>query len=183
MIQKAGPSFASSFGALSTVTGLFKSEEEEAKKREEEERKCVECYGMTLKEKEELDKVVFKFAFAECTKGGNDEARLCLKSVEGCHWDACEDYEECVLKLKESWEKRVQEGGRKLRVNILFGKEDAMIGVKGRKYWEDCWTDEKCGGGMEVSSKEVGMGGHDSVLDYTMGGPQEMYDAVKAKRT
>lgn len=183
MIQKASPSFASSSGALSAITGLFKGKEEERKKMEEEERKCVEFYGMTLKEKGELDKVVFKFAFAEYTKGGNDEARLCLKSVEGCYWDACEDYEACVKQLKEDWEKKMQEGGKKLKVTILFGEEDAMIGVKGRKYWDDCWTDERCGGGMEVSCKEVRMGDHDSVVDYTKGGIQEMYKAVKAERT
>ncbi|CZR54154.1 uncharacterized protein PAC_04037 [Phialocephala subalpina] len=185
MMLKASPAFASSSGAISAITGSFKgslSKEEEGKKRAEEDRKCRECYGMTLKEKEELDKIVFKFAFAENTKGGNDEARLCLKSVEGCHWDACEDYEACVLKLKGDWEKRVQEGGKKLKVKIIFGEEDAMIGVKGRNYWDNCWTDQRCGGGMEAVCMEVGTGNHDSVLDYTKGGIQELYKAVKAER-
>lgn len=183
MIQKAGPAFASSSGAIGSFTGLFKSKEVEGRKKEEEDRKCVEFYGMTLKEKGELDRMVFKFAFAEYSKGANDEARLCLKSVEGCHWDACEDYPMCVKRLKESWEKRVQEGGKKLRVKILFGEEDLLVGHKGMKYWGRCWTDEKCGGGMEVNSRHVEGGDHDSVLDYTKGGIQEMYEAVKAERT
>lgn len=185
MVNRAAPAFTGSSGVLSSSLGLFSGsskKEEDHRKKEEEDKKCLECYGFSREAKEELDKAYIKFSGAESLKGGNDEARLCLKSVEGSHWDACEDYEEFVRKLKEFWEKRVLEGGKKLRVQIVFGEEDVMIGVKGRKYWEECWTQEKCGNGMEVDCKDLKGSDHESVIDATKGIMSDMCAAVRATR-
>lgn len=176
--NKATPAFAGSSGVLSSSFGLFSG----SKKKEEEDRMCLECYGFSRETKEELDKNYIKYSGAESLKGGNDEARLCLKSVEGSSWDACEEYVELVSKLKEFWEKRVQEGGKKLRVKIVFGEEDIMIGKKGRQYWEDCWTQEKCGEGMEVECGELKGSDHESVIDATKGVMSDMCAAVRAIR-
>ena len=35
-----------------------------------------------------------------------------------------------------------------MKGKVVFGEEDAMIGKKGRKYFEDCGTQEKCGRGI-----------------------------------
>jgi hypothetical protein len=185
VVNKATPAFAGSSGVLSSSLGLFsgsKKKAEDGRKKEEEDRKFLDCYGFSRETKEELDKNYIKYSGAESLKGGNDEARLCLKSVEGSSWDACEDYVGLVAKLKEFWEKRVQEGGQKLRVKIVFGEEDIMIGNKGKKYWEDCWTQEKCGEGIEVSCGELKGSDHESVIDATKGVMSDMCAAVKATR-
>src|SRR6202022_4083232 len=117
----------------------------------------------------------------ENAKGGNDEARLCLKSVEGCNWDACENYPALIEKLKLFWEERVQENGRrgKLRVKIVFAGEDAMIGKKGRRYFEECWMEEKCGGGIEVEIVEQEDGDHESTCDPSRGIIGDMFAAAQ----
>jgi hypothetical protein len=58
--------------------------------------------------------------------------------VGGIEWGACENYEESVRTLAEAWEKRVAEGGKALRVDIVLPEDDAMVGDKGMKYFEDC---------------------------------------------
>jgi len=117
----------------------------------DEERECEEAYGFSLAVKEELTKLGFEYLFAENTKGGNDEARLCLKSVKGeCDYDECEDYFEFIDQLAEVWKSRVEEGSPKLKVKILFAQDGVMIGVQGRKYFQDCWAQERCGAGIDV---------------------------------
>jgi hypothetical protein len=88
---------------------------------------------------------------------------LCLKSTDGCGWFACEDYPEFVKDLRESWEKRVDENGRKLRVRIVLPEEDALIGEKGKEYFKECWAQEKCGRGIEVECADIKGTDHDNV--------------------
>ena len=104
MVSTAHPTLAVSGGAFTFMTSAFKGKSKTASQREEEERKCLDGYGMPLELKEELDKAIFKYAFAENSTGGNDEARLCLKSVSGTSWDVCDNYEECVKTLAEAWD-------------------------------------------------------------------------------
>lgn len=185
VVNKATPAFTGSSGVLNSSMGLFEGKTkklEDGRKKEEEERKCLDCYGYSMEVKQELDKNYIKYSGAESLKGGNDEARLCLKSIKGTDWDACEDYVELVAKLKEFWEKKVREGGKKLRVKIVFGEEDIMIGTKGRKYWEDCWTQEKCGEGIEVDCGVLKDSDHESVIDATKGPISDMCADVKAIR-
>jgi hypothetical protein len=166
MINKASPAFGASSGAIAGFTRMFGLGKKIDEK--EEERKCREHFGMELSVKKEVERLVFKYAFEENTKGANDEARLCLKSTEGTGWDAAESYPDLVANLKAVWEK-VRNGSAKLKVKIVFAEEDAMIGVKGKKYFEDCWMQEKCGDGIEVECGEVKGTDHDSVLDLSKG--------------
>ena len=47
----------------------------------------------------------------------------------------------------------------------MFGEEDAMIGKKGRKYFEDC----ECRRGIETRYVEVKGRDHDSVVEPSKG--------------
>ncbi|KAH6670447.1 Alpha/Beta hydrolase protein [Halenospora varia] len=172
IMNTAVPTFAASGGALSFITSLWGSK----KNGEDQAKKVYEGYGLTLEEKEELNKLVFKYLFAENTKGGNEEARLCLKSVVGeCDWDACDSYPSFVKNISETWKSRVEEGMPKLRLKVLFAEEDMMIGVKGRKYFQECFSQEKCGEGIEVSCTLTEGTDHESLVDCTTGFIEEAF--------
>jgi hypothetical protein len=179
MINKASPAFGASSGAITGFSRMFgwgkKIDEEE------EERKCMEHFGMELRVKKEAERLVFKYAFEENTKGANDEARLCLKSTEGTGWDAAESYPDLVANLKAVWEEKVRNESAKLKVKIVFAEEDAMIGVKGRKYFEDCWMQERCGDMIEVECGEVKGTDHDSVLDLSKGILEEIFATLSTR--
>jgi hypothetical protein len=177
------PTLATSSGGLSALAGFFSSKDknETNKKIEENERKCKDGYGMSLSVKKEVEKLMRKYIFEENTKGANDEARLCLKSTEGCGWDACEDPPEYVKNLKQSWEAMTHgEGGKeKLKVRIVFAEEDALIGKKGMEYFEDCWTQEKCGQGIEISILRTKGTDHDNIISPEKGVMNLILSAAK----
>jgi hypothetical protein len=62
---------------------LTGSDKKRKEKKEEEEKNYLEGYRISLDVNKDLDKLIFKYAFKKNAKGANDEARLCLKSVEG----------------------------------------------------------------------------------------------------
>jgi pimeloyl-ACP methyl ester carboxylesterase len=157
-IKSASPAFAASGGAIAVVTDKFKSKETKEKETEE----CEEGYGISLELKKEVDRLLFKYAFAEYTKGVNDEGRLCLKSTKGTEWYACEDYHDCVRNLAEVWERRVEQGGPELRVNIVLPEDDIMVGEKGMRYFEDCWKIERRGKGIDVECVRIDGTDHES---------------------
>lgn len=183
IVNRASPTLASSSGVLSAFAGFFggKDASETKKNLEDRERKCQEGYGMSLSVRKELERITAKYVFEEDTKGLNDEARLCLKSTEGCGWDACEDYPGFVENLKQSWEKKIDgEGGRgKLKVKIAFAEEDVMIGKKGMEYFKECWTQEKCGRGIEVECVQIEGTDHDSITNPEMGFIQSIFSTAK----
>lgn len=183
IVVQAQPTFAVSGSSFTLVTSAFKNKVATAQHREQESRKCLEGYGVPIEVKDELDKTIFKFVFAENTVGGNDEARLCLKSVAGTTWDACEDYEECVKTLAETWEKRVEEGGSKLRVDIFLPEEDVMVGKKGMNYFEECWGGERRGKGIKVETVRWDGTDHESVMSLTQGAVGRMLSILKGSRT
>ena len=183
--NQVSPTLASSSGGVTALAGFLsgKKDENEAKRRgEEEERKCEEAYGMSLRVKRELEKMMRKYIFEENTKGANDEARLCLKSTEGCGWDACQDLPAFLEDLKRSWEEKTAgEGGRtgKLRVKILLAEQDALIGKKGMEYVKECWTQEKCGRGIDVACVQTEGTDHDSIVNPDKGVMQTILSSAK----
>lgn len=180
LINNVTPVVGASSGAFASVTGLFKNKEKMEKKRERRERYFMEGLGIGSKELDELYEFVMKCAFAEQTKGANDEARLCLKSVEGeCGWGPTEDYPVLVGNLKRVWEERVKGGAAKLQVKIVFAEDDVMIGVKGAEYFENCWTESKCGAGIMVSVDQTMKTNHDSVVEPGRKSLRTLFEKVK----
>lgn len=60
-----GPSIGASNRVISSVTGLWK----DAEKKEQEETKRMNGYGFGVEQKTVMDKVIFKYVFAENTAG------------------------------------------------------------------------------------------------------------------
>jgi hypothetical protein len=180
---RAQPTFAVSGGAFTLVTSAFKNKAASEKQKEEEAKKCLAGYGFAKDVKGEVDKALFKYAFAENSEGLNDEARLCLRSVSGVSWGACEDYDECVRNLAATWDKRVEEGGEPLRVDIHLPEEDIMVGVKGMKYFEECWRDENRGKGMKVEISTWEGTDHDTTVSASSEAVAKMLSTVKGLQT
>ncbi|TVY33189.1 hypothetical protein LSUB1_G006335, partial [Lachnellula subtilissima] len=166
MINTAVPTVGASIGVSSEVMDA--------------DNRCLEFCGMDYKATQELFNFAMKCAFAEETKGANDEARLCLKSVPGeCSWDAAESYPELVQNLKVAWERRFEEGKAPLSLRLVYAEDDVMIGEKGRLYFEGCWAEGKGGRGIEVrSTKAIGTN-HDTLVDCTKEWLREMMESVK----
>jgi hypothetical protein len=188
-----------SSGALSSVSSFltFPSSfshslaKQKIRENEEEEQKCQDACGHGIVLKKALGEAVMRFVFAENTQGGNDEARLCLKSVSppiSCDWGACESYPLFISRLQDMFpatpvseaEAEAQGGVRqKLKVSLVFAGTDAMIGSKGRTYLEKCWATEKVGQGIIVDVKVVEGTNHDSVVDPIFGAMGDMLRDAK----
>jgi len=163
---------------------MFRNKAKSQEMKERREEGVMNGLGIGSKESNELGRFAMKCAFAEETAGANDEARLCLKSVEGeCGWGAAEDYPTLVQNLRKAWEERVKGGAEKLEFNIVFAEDDAIIGVKGHKYFEDCWTQEKCGSGIIVTVEQTQGTDHDGVIDSTGGTIRTLFENVKKGET
>ncbi|KAH8753682.1 Alpha/Beta hydrolase protein [Hyaloscypha finlandica] len=183
-LTRVSPALGTSSGALASLTGWFRTPGvEKGRRGEEEERKCREAFGITGEVRKELEKTMFRYVFEENTKGANDEARLCLKSTEGCGWLACEDYPEFVKSTKDTWENRVDAnvGAGKLKIKIVLPEEDAMVGEKGKEYFKECWKQEKCGRGIEVECVEIKGTDHDSVTNPENGILESLFSAAKGQ--
>lgn len=64
-------------------------------------------------------------------------------------------------------------------MKVVFAEEDAMIGKKGRKYFQDCWTQENCGRGIEIRYVEGEGTDHDSVVEPSKGAVGELFSVAK----
>ena len=157
-----------------------KNNDRDAVSKDALEKSARECFGCSLTVYNEITKNSSRFLFAENTSGGNEEARLCMKSVPGSSWDRCEVYPTFVLDLKVEWEKRLKQNGKKLKLDIVWGEgDDAMIGAKGMRYFKDCFKQENCGEGIEVEVCEVPGASHDTVIDPCFNPMGELLDRVR----
>lgn len=179
-VPTVGASVGVSSGAISSLTGLFRDNSQPKQKVVDADTRSLEFCGMDSKATVELFNYAMKCAFAEETKGANDEARLCLKSVPGdCSWDAAESLPGLVQNLKVAWEQRVGEGKTALRLRVVFAEADAMSGEKGKLYFEGCWAAGKAGSGIEVQSVKAAGTNHDTVVDCTKEWLREMMESAK----
>ncbi|KAH8820397.1 Alpha/Beta hydrolase protein [Xylogone sp. PMI_703] len=188
LINSVNPKLDSSGGAITGFSSVFRLPSSKAKTEQlkvEEDKKVASGYGLTKEGKKELDRLIFKNAFAEQSVGANEEARLCLKSL-GSTWGAWDDSEGYVEEMRKFWEGRsVGPDGeivneRKLSVTVHFAEDDVMIGQKGRKYFEKCWTQETCGRGVVLELMEAKGTNHDSVADASNIAMPALFSRVKA---
>ncbi|TVY85458.1 hypothetical protein LSUE1_G000138 [Lachnellula suecica] len=127
---------------------------------------CKEYFGLDYQRSLELFRSGRQYQDAEVSKGVNDEAKLCLKTAKKkCGWGAAENLPELVEGLRKVWEQRVIAGQQKLKVVFLLAKYDEMIRKKGEEYLASCWSQEKCGAGIVVSTYKTEDTDHQSVGD------------------
>ena len=163
-IRGAFPAFKASSVTFAPLSSIFTGVVARKEKQEEEARRCLQGFGIPLEVREAKTKLTFKRIFSEDTEGVNDEARLCLRSIKGTNWLACEDYKEYVRELGREWRGKVAEGSSKLRIDIVFPETDIMVREKGMQYFEDCWESEASGLGIEVNCVRVKGADHESVI-------------------
>ncbi|RFU25852.1 hypothetical protein B7463_g10488, partial [Scytalidium lignicola] len=187
IINSINPKLDSSGGAITGFSSMFKfpsSKQKTEQTKKEEDEKVMKGYGVSKDVKKELDKLIFKYAFAEQSVGANEEARLCLKS-QGSNWAAWEDCEGLVERTKQVWEERstgpdgeiVEE--KRLSVTVNFSEEDFMIGAKGKKYFEQLWAQENCGKGVVVEMTQEKGTNHDSLADASNGAIRALFQRAK----
>lgn len=124
----------------------------------------------------EIEKLQSMYMFEESIDGGNDEARLCLKSNGDGMMGACEDLEQYVEVL---FQKEKKHKAAKLRVSLHFAALDVMIGQGGRSYFERCWSQDVVEEAIEVCSTEHNGTSHDSVLtDLKDGAMKGVFEAI-----
>ncbi|CAG8975835.1 hypothetical protein HYALB_00009415 [Hymenoscyphus albidus] len=171
------PGFAASGGLMEGIAAAAGSNSSgcpgstKAKKQKQDhddEMTSMELYGMTCAQRNEVENLGLKYMFAENTSGANDEALLCLRKGKETDvgWGVCEDYVAFVPKLAEKWKKSSGDGESaklKLRLQVYYAASDAMSGEGGRKFFEECWREDKCGDAIEFLGSTVPDTSHDSI--------------------
>lgn len=110
-------------------------------------------YDMPTDLQAELSTVVFETMFNENTTGANSEALQCLRKGPNWTWDKCDDYKEFVKEVVRV--ERERGSSPKLKVRVFFAETDAMIGLKGRSYFEECWRGPEGAGYADVLDFEA----------------------------
>jgi len=125
-------------------------------------------YGLDVELQRELATLSFKAIFGENTAGANSEALQCLRKGPVGLWGDCEDYGVFVGKVAEVERGRgSRDGGEKLRIRVYFAESDALIGKKGQRYMEECWTGSGGGEFQDVhnfTTTTIGETDHDNVV-------------------
>lgn len=170
---RVAPTASWSGGLFSTIANVFQAEPKAADSDLEDN------YGSEEVGKE-IEKLQTKYMFAESMAGGNDEARLCLKSNGEGMIGACENYERYVLELRDQEKKRSElEGWSKLKVSLHYAESDNMIGKGGKAYFEKCWNQAGVEEVIDVHSAEHAGTDHETVLvDFKKGALRGVFEAV-----
>ncbi|RAL11217.1 uncharacterized protein BO97DRAFT_406424 [Aspergillus homomorphus CBS 101889] len=162
-VTKAAPAFVASAGLLSNMSSslprIGKSLDPEGSER------CLATYGMSVEAVETLDKLTMEYLFSENSTGINDEAVVCLKKGPQGLWGACEDLPAYIRQLVQSEQEHRQQHPQTeaLQLKAVFADKDSMIGPKGQKYFEHCFTQADLGGAMSFESVVVPDTDHDSI--------------------
>lgn len=196
------PSFSFSGNVVSRLMSGF-SRKSVDMDRLEELRKKREGYGMEDELVAEILRHSMQYCFAEDIKGVNEEATLCLKmGDEDVLWGVADDYADFVSRLVELERQGrprpegpvsggdgarrsaevdgvASEGTRALRVQAFFGETDFMIGEKGQQYFEQAWSEERCGGLVDFESITCPGADHDSVVEAWRGALGKVFSETK----
>ncbi|KAJ5763644.1 hypothetical protein N7533_002325 [Penicillium manginii] len=115
--------------------------------------------GLSQKELAELFRLAVPLMFNENTTGANSEALQCLRKSDGQDWGACSDYAECVQTLAA----RESSAGTRVSVRAYFASSDAMVGERGKLYFEQCWQAPGLDA-VDFVSETVEKTDHDTVM-------------------
>ncbi|PYI30924.1 hypothetical protein BP00DRAFT_371961 [Aspergillus indologenus CBS 114.80] len=162
-LTKAAPTLGASSGILanmsSSLPGMGRSLDPE------EHDACLTTYGMPVEAVEKLEKITMEYMFTESSTGINDEAMVCLKKGSLGLWGACEDLPAYVRQLLQSEHDHKQHYPQEapLRLVAGFAEKDSMIGSRGQRYFEQCFTRADLGGGVAFESVVMPGTDHDSI--------------------
>lgn len=157
------PSVAWSGGAISALAGTFQSA---PSKDAGDEDASAKLYGTSKEVAKEIERLQFKFFFAEDTTAGNEDARMGLKMGGNDLWGACEDYAEFVRTLVKEEEKLkdADPSNAGLKIRVFYAESDMMIGKGGQKYFEECWSQDGVPGPIDYEGREMPGTNHETVF-------------------
>lgn len=128
----------------------------------------------------EVRKLITQFVFAENLDGVGQDAQMCLRKPRSVPWCSANvvwsDIDDAVILLKRliNEDERLSGYGRVWNVDAFHAETDGMVGEKGRKWFDECWTTERRAVNQdeseeeracEYSSQVVKGADHDCILD------------------
>lgn len=140
MLLTAKPVLASSGAVVTKLQGSVSSGSSHSRdlSQVERTRERIETeYGLPKDVQAELATLTVRFLFQEQSVGANDEALQCLRKGPRRTWGKCEDY---ALFVKELADAERRAGRARLKIQAYFAEEDSMIGKKGQRYVEECFS-------------------------------------------
>ncbi|KAL4757864.1 alpha/beta fold hydrolase [Aspergillus foveolatus] len=163
-ITQASPVLASSGAAVRQISmisgiGSLNQTKEDRSFLDANSRRFEQDYGVPHGEQVELARLSARFMFAEDTVGANSEALQCLRKGAGADWGACTDYASFALMITSV----ERNAGRRVRLQAYFAAKDAMVGSRGQKYLEECWSAPGVEEGVDFVSTTVNGTDHDTV--------------------
>jgi hypothetical protein len=167
-----------SSGLLNSIPSLFaKNEATPLVEANDEEEKYLEMTGMTKEKATKFLEMVRMWIFTENTKGGNEEALLCLKKSKPGLWGICEDYEEYATSLRSKLGS--DQPGSRLKLHAFFAEDDMMIGNGGKKYFDKCWTPQICGDVIGYESIQLEKTDHESIISPIHGVLSKIFEEAR----
>lgn len=116
-----------------------------------------------------MRKTLIEKVFSENVEGLGQDALLLLKRTgHEDFWGEWRDHDRFVTLLAEK--ERELNADEKLRVEVFFSESDSMIGTgSGPKWFDECWSEEKRGDGIDYTSCVVPKSDHDSIVSLNFG--------------
>ncbi|KAL2821407.1 Alpha/Beta hydrolase protein [Aspergillus cavernicola] len=164
-VTQASPVLASSGAVMRRVSSSRASTsqtgEEDRTFLDANWRRVERDYGVSREESAELTRLAVNSMFAENTVGANSEALQCLRKGDGADWGVYSDYGSCVRALGGSGQAGLAGGGVISRT--YFAAQDALVGSRGQRYFEEGWKAQGVQG-VEFFSRVIDGTDHDTVI-------------------
>lgn len=177
--QKIQPAVAWSGGVSSAVSGIFQT----SKDSNQSDAALAAKYGTSEDVAKQIEKLATKYFFAEDTRGGTEEAKLCLKKGGPDSWLICEDYKQYVQDLlaKEKERSSASTARPILKMRVFYAESDMMIGEGGKEYFEKCWKQPDLSEHIDFESHTLPGTDHEMVLaDFEKGAVQSVFDDIRS---
>ncbi|PYH90689.1 hypothetical protein BO71DRAFT_333882, partial [Aspergillus ellipticus CBS 707.79] len=176
---KAAPSFGASTGVVTKMVNSLPRTSKDSST--DEDGLYLTAYGFEMGAVKALDRLAMEYVFLESTTGVNEEAVLCLKKGMPGLWGACEDLPVYIRALVEAEErhKQTHPDEQALNIQVFFAETDTMIGLKGQKYFEDCFEQAHLKDVVSFESSMEKGTDHDSIWASEMGVFKKMLTGIQ----
>jgi hypothetical protein len=178
--QKVQPAVAWSGGVTSAVSGIFQTSNDSS---QTDAAALAKKYGTSEDVATLIEKLATKYLFAEDTRGGTEEAKLCLKKGGPDSWLICEDYKQYVQDLLTMEKEGLSTSTARptLKMRVFYAESDMMIGEGGKEYFEECWKQPDVSEHVGFESHTIPGTNHETLLmDFEKGPLQSVFDEIRS---
>ncbi|KAF1927680.1 uncharacterized protein M421DRAFT_64431 [Didymella exigua CBS 183.55] len=132
-----------------------------------------------------LRTLITTFLFAENIDGAGQDAQLCLRKPRSVPWSTpgrpWADIDDAAGQLRGIIADE-SHAGRRWGVDAFHAETDAMVGERGREWFDGCWRGAPTGanedGGIAYTSQIVAGADHDFILDPVFGASERWLERV-----